>query len=171
QALRRGADVDLEDLFHGALQPLFQTAERSRPGFGVLAHPPVVDEPDRDRVQKMQLLAPSPPRDYQACLFELLQVLHHAKASHRTTCLERVQRLPVLTEELVGEAPTSGVGEVFEHVVHPDSIRDCLVTYRPIVRAPPSIVTGHYDPIGVLATRPVVAGPPQLSDVRGECSG
>src|SRR5665647_2055991 len=50
-AFRGRANVDLEDLLHGALQSVLEAAERSRPGLGVLAHPPVVYEADRDGVQ------------------------------------------------------------------------------------------------------------------------
>jgi hypothetical protein len=53
------------NLFHGALQSVLQATERIRPGLGVLAHPPVVDEADRDGVQEVELLAASPLGDHQ----------------------------------------------------------------------------------------------------------
>src|SRR6266498_3437228 len=59
QAAGGGTDVDLEDLLHGALQSLLELAEGRGPRLGVLAHPPVVDEADRDRVQEVELLAAS----------------------------------------------------------------------------------------------------------------
>ena len=72
EALGRGADVDLEDLLHRALQSLLEVAEPGGPGLGVLAHPPVVDEPDRDGVQEVELLPAPPPRDDEAGLLEQL---------------------------------------------------------------------------------------------------
>ena len=77
-----------------------------------------MDEPDRDGVQEMQLLAPAPPGHDQTRLFEQLQVLHHAEARHRQPLFERAQRLPVLLEQLVEQAAPRRVGEGFEHVVH-----------------------------------------------------
>jgi hypothetical protein len=77
-----------------------------------------VDEPDRDRVQEVQLLAPAPPGHDQAGLLELPQVLHHPEAGHGEAPLERGQRLAVLAEELVEQAPPRGVGQRSEHRVH-----------------------------------------------------
>ncbi len=104
-------DVDLEHLFHGGLQSFLEAAERCRPGLGVLAHPPVVDEPDRDRVEEVELLAASPLGHHQPRLLELLQMLHHPEAGHREAFFERTQRLPILSEELVEQAPPSRIGE------------------------------------------------------------
>jgi hypothetical protein len=62
QPLGRRLDVDFEYLFHfSVLQFLFQIAQGGGPGRGVFAHPAVVDEPDRDGVEEMQLLPPAPP--------------------------------------------------------------------------------------------------------------
>ena len=43
--------------------------------------------------------------DHETGVLELLQVLHHAEARHLEAPLERSQRLPVLPEELVEQAP------------------------------------------------------------------
>ena len=73
QPLGRGLDVDLEDLLHGRLlQSCLEAAERGRPGLGVLAHPPVVDEPDRDGVQEVELLAAPPLGHHEPGLLEHL---------------------------------------------------------------------------------------------------
>ena len=101
----------------------FEVAEPGGHGFGVLAHPPVVDEPDRDRVEEVELLPTLSLRDDEPGFLELLEVLHHAEARHREAFGERVQRLAVLPEELVEEAPPGGVGERSEHVVHPPQNR------------------------------------------------
>jgi hypothetical protein len=111
EALGRRADVDLEHLLHGTLQSGLEVAEPCGPGLGVLAHPPVVDESDRDGVEEMELLAASPLGDHQARLLELLEVLHHPEAGHRKALDERVQRLAVLAVELVEEAAPSRIGE------------------------------------------------------------
>ena len=89
--------------------------ERCRKGLGVLAHPPVVDEPDWDRVQEVVRLAAASLRDHEARLLEHPQVLHDAVARHRHSFLQCAQRLPVLPEERVEQAPTRGVGERLEH--------------------------------------------------------
>ena len=128
EALGRRADVDLEHLLHGILQSVLEVAERCRPGLGVFADPTVVDEPDRDRVQEVELLAPPSPGHHQAGLFELLQVLHHAEPRHGEAPLELAQRLAVPAEELVEEAPPGRIGKCPEHIVHPRILGDHLVT-------------------------------------------
>jgi hypothetical protein len=77
-----------------------------------------VNEPDRHCVQKVELLAPSPLGDHQARLLELLEVLHHAEASHWQAGLERAQRLPILPEELIEQAAPSWIGKGSEYRVH-----------------------------------------------------
>ena len=77
-----------------------------------------MDEPDRDGVQEVELLAPAPRGHDEPGLLEHPQVLHHAEARHRQPPLERAQRLPVLAEELVEQAPPGRVGERPEHLVH-----------------------------------------------------
>ena len=128
EALGRRADVDLEHLFHRSLQSLLDLAERCRPGLGVLAHPPVVDEPDRHGVQVVQLLAALPPCDDEPGLLEQLEVLHDAEAGHREPLHERTERLPVLAIERVEQLPASRVGQCAEHRVHVRTIGDHLVT-------------------------------------------
>ena len=87
-----------------------------------------MDEPDRDGVQVVELLAASPLADHEARLLELLEVLHDAEARHLEACLERMQRLAVLTEELVEQAPSGRIGKGSEHLVHGAMIGDYLVT-------------------------------------------
>ena len=97
---------------------MLDVAERCGPGLGVLAHPAVVDEPDRDGVQEVQLLAAASPGHDQAGLLEQLQVLHDAEARHREAAREGARRLPVLAEELVEQGAPRRVGQRAEHVVH-----------------------------------------------------
>ena len=78
----------------------------------------VVDEPDRDRVQEVELLPPLPRGDDETRLLQHLQVLHDTEARHAEAGLECAQRLPVLAEERVEETPARGIGEGFEHRVH-----------------------------------------------------
>jgi hypothetical protein len=77
-----------------------------------------VDEPDRDRVQEMQLLATLAPGRDQPRPLEHPQVLHDAEAGHRQALLERAQRLTVLLEQLVQQAAPGRVGKRLEHRVH-----------------------------------------------------
>src|SRR5579863_4660109 len=128
ESLGRGADIDLENLFHGTLQSGLEAAQRSGPRFCVLAHPSVMDEADGDRVQEVELFAAATFSDNETSLFELLEVLHDAKARHREALLERTQGLPVLTEQFVEKLPSGRIGESFEHFVHEDMICDLLVT-------------------------------------------
>ena len=100
------------------LQFLLEAAEPGGPGFGVLAHPPVVDEPDRDGVQEVELLPAPPLGDDEPGLLQLLEVLHHPEARHREARLELGQGLAVVPEELVEQAPPGRVGQRLEHLVH-----------------------------------------------------
>ena len=101
-------------LLEFALEP----AQAGGPGLGVLAHPSVMDEPDRDRVEEVELLASAPARGHEPCLLEHLEVLHHAEARHRRPLLERAERLPILGEEPVEQFPSRRVGECLEDRVH-----------------------------------------------------
>ena len=107
---------------------MFEVAQGRNPRLGILAHPPVVDEPDRDGVQEVQLLAPAPLGHDEAGLLEHSQVLHHAEARHRQAPLERAQCLAFLFEQLVEQPAACRVGEGPEHIIHAVRIRDCLVT-------------------------------------------
>ena len=82
-----------------------------------------MDEPDRDRVQEVELFPPPPSGDHQAGVLELLEVLHHAEARHLETTLERAQGLTVLAEELVKQAPPGRIGKGSEHLVHAQDYR------------------------------------------------
>jgi hypothetical protein len=77
-----------------------------------------VDEPDRDRVQEVELLAPTPLRGHETRFLEHPEVLHDAEARHRQPLLERAECLPVLLEQLVEQAAARRVGEGLEHCVH-----------------------------------------------------
>jgi len=77
-----------------------------------------VDEPDRDGVQEVELLAAALLRDHEPRLLEDPQVLHHAETRHRQPLLERTQRLPVDLEQLVEQAATGRVRKGSEDLVH-----------------------------------------------------
>ena len=83
-----------------------------------------MDEPDRDGVEEVQLLPAPPPGDDEAGVLELLQVLHHPEARHLEPRLELVERLAVVPEELVEQAPPGRVGQRLEHLVHAPRIGD-----------------------------------------------
>ena len=84
---------------------------------GVLVDPPVVDQPDRDRVEEVELLPAFLPRDDEPRLLEELQVLHDPEPRHLQLGLELRQRAAVALEELVEQEPTGGVGQSPEHTV------------------------------------------------------
>jgi hypothetical protein len=83
----------------------------------VLVDPPVVDQPDRHRVQEVQLLPARTARRHEPRVLQHAQVLHHAEAGHRELRLELGQRAPVAHEEPVEEVPPGGIGERPEHAV------------------------------------------------------
>jgi len=93
-----------------------------------------VDEPDRDGVQEVQLFAAAPASQHEPRFLELLQVLHDAEARHLEALLERAQRLAVCAEELVEEAPPSGIGQRPEHLIHARTICDHSVTCQGLSR-------------------------------------
>src|SRR5439155_2937089 len=76
----------------------------------------------------MELLASPLLGHDEARLFELVQMLHHAEARHPEPPFERAQRLPVLLEERVEQAPSSWISQRPEHLVHAKTICDLMVT-------------------------------------------
>jgi hypothetical protein len=83
-----------------------------------------VDQPDRHRVQEVQLLPPRAARRHQARVLQQAQVLHHAEARHRELRLELGQRAPVAREEPVEEVPPGRIGERLEHAVVVRHVRE-----------------------------------------------
>ena len=116
--LGRGPNVDLENLFHGVLQFFLEVDEAGGPAFGELGHPAVVDQPDGNRVEVVQLLAAPSLGDDQPCLFQQTQVLGHPDAGHVETLDQGIQRLPVAPEQLVEQFPPCRVGQRLEHQFH-----------------------------------------------------
>ena len=95
---------------------------------GVLVDPPVVDQPDRDRIEEVQLLPAGPAREDEARLFQQAQVLHDADARHVQLGFEFGQRAALTLEEQVEQEATGRVGQRLEHTVvvppHADTIRN-----------------------------------------------
>ena len=60
------------------------------------ADPTVVQEPDGDGAEEVELLASAPPGDHEPCLLQHPQVLHDAEAGRRHLLLKRAERLPGL---------------------------------------------------------------------------
>ena len=108
----------LEAFSMGLSQSALEAAECGR-RVRVLAHPPVVDEPDRDGVQEVELFpAASVCGHDQARFLELLEVFSsRRRAVAKKRASTPLNRLPVLTEELVVVAPRR-VGQCLEHFVH-----------------------------------------------------
>src|SRR4029453_9481311 len=111
---------------------------------GVLVDPAVVDQPDRYRVEEVQLLPPRSGCDTQARPLESTQVLQHAEARHGQLGLEFGERLAVPLEQPVEQVSPRRVGERLEDgiVVHD---RGQYVTKWSHVNAAP---TGPRGPAG-----------------------
>ncbi len=82
---------------------------------GVLVDPPVVDQPDRHRIEEVQLLPTCFSCDHEARVFEHAQMLHDAEAGHLQLGLELGQRAAVTLEEPVEEESPRRVRECLEH--------------------------------------------------------
>ena len=70
EPFRACADVDLEDFLHRVLQFLLQPGQTGSPWLGVFAHPPVIDEADRNGVEVVQLLSALSSADNKAGLLK-----------------------------------------------------------------------------------------------------
>ncbi len=77
-----------------------------------------MNEPNRDGVQEVQLLAPLPPGRDETRLFQQPEMFHDAEASHRQPLLESAQGLSVFLEQFVEQLSTSRIRERFEHIIH-----------------------------------------------------
>src|SRR5690349_2618072 len=93
ETLRRRSDVDLEHLLHRLLQFALEVGEPSGPRRRVLAHPAVVDELDRDRVEVVRLLASMALRDDETCVFQEPEVLRDADTRHAMAGAQGDERL------------------------------------------------------------------------------
>ena len=94
---------------------------------GVFIDPPIVDQPDRVRVQEVPFLPPCFARDHEARVFEHAQMLHDAEARHLHLGLELGERAAVTLEEPVEQESPRRVRECLEHegiVSHPVRIGD-----------------------------------------------
>ena len=101
----------------------------------VLADPSVVDHPDRNRIQKMQLLG-APEGDDEAGMLQNLEMLHDAKARSSPPELQVLQRPAVALKEQVQEEATRWVGKSPEYVivVHIQAIGDRVVTCQILIQ-------------------------------------
>ena len=118
QALGRCADVDLEDFLHRLLHFGLEADQAGRPRLGELAHPAVVDEPDRDWVEVVQLLASTAPAHDEARLLEQAQMLGHGDAGHGVRCCQRDERLTVLLIQGVQERSSGRICKRPKHHIH-----------------------------------------------------
>jgi len=91
---------------------------------GVLVDPPVMDQPDRDGIEKMQLLPARPARDEKTGLLQQAQMLHDPDARHLHLGFELGQRATFTLEEKIEQKATGRVGQRLEHevVVHTGSV-------------------------------------------------
>jgi hypothetical protein len=90
-----------------------------------------VDQPDRHRVQEVQLFPARPARDDEARVFEHAEVLHDAEARHLQLGLELRERAAVTRKEPVEQEAPRRVGKRPEHPIvvrHGRIICDQMVT-------------------------------------------
>jgi hypothetical protein len=99
------------------LQLVFEIHERRHPALRVLVDPPVVDQPNRHRVQEVPLLPARAPGDDEPRLFEQAQVLHDAEARHFQRRLEVRERAAVTLVEPVEQETPRRVRQRLEHSV------------------------------------------------------
>src|SRR6266850_892444 len=99
---------------------MLEVDERRDAALRVLVDPAVVDQPDRNRVEVVQLLPAPAARDDEACLLQDLEVLHDPEARHLQLRLELGERAAVTLEEPVEEMPARRISECLEDgiVVH-----------------------------------------------------
>ena len=72
---------------------------------------------DGDRVEIMQLFAPSPHRGNQVGVFKPREVLRDRLAGHVEVCTELSQRLAALRAKGIQQAPPGRVSESLEHII------------------------------------------------------
>ena len=83
----------------------------------VLVDPAVVDQPDRDRVEEVQLLPARAARDDEPPFLEHPEVLHDAEAGHLQLGLELRERAAVTFEEPVEQQPPRRIRQRLEDAV------------------------------------------------------
>ena len=105
---------------------MLEVDERRDPALRVLVDPAVVDQPDRHRVEVVQLLPAPAARDDEPRLLQHLEVLHDPEARHLEPGLELDERAAVTLEEPVEQMPSRRIGQCLEDVgvVHGLTIRD-----------------------------------------------
>ena len=97
---------------------MFQAGQTGGPRLGVLAHPPVMDESDRDGVQEVQLLPTPAPAHDEAGLLEQAEVLGDADPRHVVAGGQGHQGLTVMLEQCVEQCAPSRIGKRPEHRLH-----------------------------------------------------
>jgi hypothetical protein len=100
------------------LQPCLQRGELRDDRLGVSADPPVVDEPDWDRIEVVELLPSNPAGRQQTGVFEDAEVLHHAESGHRQVVLELSERLAISLEEAVQQQSAVWIRQRSKDLVH-----------------------------------------------------
>src|SRR5262245_63661951 len=107
-----------------------------------------MDEPNRNRVQKVQLLATRSTREDETRSLQHLQVLHHAETRHLFQLVLKFQeRASIPREQQIKQEASCRVGKSFEDLVviaHPEKIiGDQMVTCQAGFGGPRSAVQGR----------------------------
>ena len=97
-----------------SLEAALEIVNRFQPGSLELADPAVVDRLQRNRVEKMQLLAPAPDCDDEASRLEDIEMLGDGLARHVVVGAQVGQRLAVMRVKCIQQLAPARVGERFE---------------------------------------------------------
>ena len=124
--------VDVGRCIHSCSSLLDGVLDRRDPFDAVLgepADPPIVDEPDRDRVEVVVLRPTSPFRREESGVLEDAEVVHHSLARHRGEVgAQLAEGLAVTLEEGIEQQPSARIIDGGEHLVHAGMIGKCLLT-------------------------------------------
>src|SRR5215471_11063386 len=99
------------------LETALQVVHRLQPRAFEFADPSVVDFLERDRVEKVELLAAAPLRHDESCAFEHTQVLRHRLTRHVVVIAQLRQRLPVMSVEQVQQLSTARIRQRLEDCI------------------------------------------------------
>jgi len=96
---------------------VLEVEESGDPLLGVLVDPSVMDQPDRDRVEEVQLLPSRTTGDHEVGFLKHLEMLHDPESGHIQTRLQFGERAAVTLEEEVEKESPGWICQRPEHRV------------------------------------------------------
>ena len=88
----------------------------------VLVNPPVVNQPDRNRIEEVQFLPSGAARHDETSVFKDPEVFHHTEAAHAQLCLEFGQAQTIVREQAIEKVAPRSVRQGLEDsiiIIHP----------------------------------------------------